>query len=313
MSLFIHEIAECITDAYYPPGGDRYDKQWKHLNKPFVFQDTKSNSIIFADTLMLFNFANEFVQLKVPFILVSAECDYTIPYRSYFDKDYSAYNILDNPNLICWFSINVDYNHPKLKPIPIGLPKHIPFLIKEHKMMLWSLSFSIEKVRTFLSNYSENKVANFIKFNKDLIYSRMTTSNSTNSWHSFEDIRITAKNKLLQNGIRLSNELVPWEQYINEMVNYKFCLSLPGKGIDCYRTWEALSIGVIPIVIHSEHLVSLYQDLPVVIVKDVGQITPSFLHRQFAIISENIHMYKWEKLTNDYWIDYIKSSIISGL
>jgi hypothetical protein len=307
MSLFLHEIARTISDAYYPPGGDRYDKQWKHLDKPFVFENTKPNSIIFADTLMLFNFANEFVKLNVPFTLVSAECDYTIPYRSYFDKDYSAYNILDNPKLICWFSINVDYSHPKLKPIPIGLPKHIPFLMKEHKMMLWSVDFSIEEVRKFLSPYTENKVSNIIRKNKDLIYSRMTTSNSTNSWHPFENIRITAEKKLLQNGIYISNQLVPWEQYIREMSNFKFCLSLPGKGIDCYRTWEALSIGVIPIVIYSDYLLSLYQDLPVVIVKDLSEITIEFLEKQFLDISLKLYTYNWNKLSNEFWINYIKS------
>lgn len=309
MSLFIHEIAEKITDSFYPPGGDRYDKQWKHLNKPFAFDNTKPNSIIFADTLMLYNFGNEFTKLNVPFILVSAECDYTIPYRSYIDKDYSAYDILDNPNLICWFSINLDYNHPKLKPIPIGLPKHIPFLFKDDKMMIWSLEFSIQKVKEYLTKYTENKIENFLRKNKGLIYSRMTTLNSTKSWHCFENIRIIAEEKLNKNGIQLSNDLVPWETYIDEMVNYKFCLSLPGKGIDCYRTWEALAIGVIPIVIYSEHLVSIYDNLPVLIIKDLEQITPHFLQQQYELITASIHMYQWEKLTNDYWTNFVKSHL----
>ena len=80
-----------------------------------------------------------------------------------------------------------------------------------------------------------------------------------------------------------------WDKYINELSNCKFCLSLPGKGMDCYRTWEALTLGVIPIVIRTKHMNSIYDNLPVIIIDDINEITHEFLNEQFEIVKKQIN------------------------
>ena len=308
--LFIHQIAQ-IADYYYPPGGVKYESQWSHLNKAFtdeIIPFMKPNSIIFADTLWLDRF-ELFNKIQVPFILISAEADVTIPYNNYHKKIDCCYSVLNNPLLIKWFSINVDDSHPKLIPIPIGLPKHIPFLMKNNSSYMgWDIPFTISKVSDAIQAKAIDPKQNLINVNKKLLYTRMTVENSTNCFHDKEGIRIHAVS-VLSDKFPVDTSLTKWEQYIDELCTYKFCLSLPGKGIDCYRTWEALTFGVIPIVIRTKHMDSIYRDLPVLIVDRVEDITEEFLNIQFDIIRENIDSYNYNKLTSSYWIDFIFSNV----
>ena len=308
--LFIHKIAQ-IADYYYPPGGVKYESQWSHLNKAFtddVIPYMKPNSIIFADTLWLDRF-ELFNKIQVPFIIISAEADVTIPYNNFHKKIDCCYSVLDNPLLIKWFSINVDDSHHKLIPIPIGLPKHVPFLMKEKSpYMGWDIPFMISKVSDAIQAKNINLKQNLTNTNKKLLYTRMTVENSTNCYHDQEGIRAHATS-VLSREFNMDTSLIKWEEYIDELCNYKFCLSLPGKGLDCYRTWEALTLGVIPVVIRTKHMDCIYNDLPVVIVDQVEDITKEFLDAQFERIRESIERYNYNKLTSSYWIDFIFSHI----
>lgn len=305
--LFIHQIAK-IADYYYPPGGVKYESQWSHLNKAFtddILPFMKPNSIVFADTLWLDRF-ELFNKIPVPFILITAEADVTIPYNNFNKKIDCCYSVLDNPLLKKWYSINVDFNHPKLVPIPIGLPKHIPFLCDDgSKYMGWVVNFTIDKVTEKIRSKNIDMKMNFTKQDKDLLYSRMTLENSDNCFHEREGIRRQAVEILLSKGIKVDTSLKPYDEYLDEIINHKFCLSLPGKGMDCYRTWEALTLGVIPIVMKTKHMDYIYDDLPVVVIDDIEEISVEFLTKEFERISTCIHTYNYKKLTSSYWIDRI--------
>jgi hypothetical protein len=63
-------------------------------------------------------------QITNPYILITHNSDLSPIFLlasncSWLRDDLSAY--LDDPKLVVWFAQNIDYNHPKLKPIPIGL------------------------------------------------------------------------------------------------------------------------------------------------------------------------------------------------
>ena len=311
--LFIHRMA-MIADYYYPPGGVKYENQWQHLHKPFIHEiipKMKPNSIIFADTLWLDRF-EIFNDIKVPFILITAEADVTIPYNNYSKQIESCYSLLNNPLLIKWFSINVDYSHPKLIPIPIGLPKHIPYIvhkINEQPYMGWVINFQINQVSQFIStkNKTVKQCTNFCnKDKKHLLYTRMTVENSDNCFHDKEGIRRHALTILKDKfDMSQSGSLVKWEDYIEELMEYKFCLSLPGKGMDCYRTWEALTLGVIPIVLRTKYMDSIYEDLPVLILDNLEILSEDYLNEQFEIIISQNKKYNYNKLTSSYWMDLI--------
>ena len=53
---------------------------------------------------------------------------------------------------------------------------------------------------------------------------------------------------------------VPFSEYIETVASYAYVLSPPGNGFDCFRTWEALAVGTIPIVHnHSEYDARLFE------------------------------------------------------
>ena len=297
-----------IADYYYPPGGVKYEAQWMHLNKPFtdeIIPFMKPNSIIFADTLWLDRF-ELFNKIQVPFILITAEADVTIPYNNYHKPIDCCYSVLNNPLLVKWFSVNVDYKHPKLIPIPIGLPKHIPYIINaDTSYMGWINTFMIKKVSDEISNKKINAKENLINPRKEkLLYTRMTVENSRNCFHDKEGIRDYAVS-ILSGKFEIDTSLIPWEDYLDELKHYKFALCLPGKGIDTYRTWESLTLGVIPVILKTNHMDCLYDNLPVVLIDSVNEINTEFLDKEFLRISNQINTYNFNKLSSSYWIDLI--------
>lgn len=313
--LFTHKIA-LSCDYFWPPYEERYEKQFKHLDKGLTDEKMLSiepYSIIYADSSKLgfFNYLNK---IKVPFIIVSAESDYGIPFIDTKNKFLGNFSLIENPNLVRWYSTNVDMIHPKLVCIPIGMPKHVPFLHENY--IGWNAISRINDVEYFINNkiYISSVKENFLNNNpkRKLLYVKMTLGNSKKTNHIFENIREESLMKLEKNGFcDIDPKLVYWTEYISQLPNYKFCLSLPGKGLDCYRTWESLSLGVIPIVINT-NLNVLYHDLPVLIVNDISEINSEFLNEKHKEICKNIDNYKWEKLSSSYWVNKIKADVESN-
>ena len=88
---------------------------------------------------------------------------------------------------------------------------------------------------------------------------------------------------------------------------YKFVLSPKGAGIDCHRTWEALSMGCIPIVLSST-IDELYKDLPVLVLKSWDEIDEKLLHDFYCEYKNKIcnNEYNLQKLHLEYWIKKIE-------
>jgi hypothetical protein len=96
----------------------------------------------------------------------------------------------------------------------------------------------------------------------------------------------------------------PWKEYLYDLADSIFVLSPPGNGLDCYRAWEALLFGAIPVML-STSIDCLFDDLPVVIVNDWHEITKDFLEQKYQEIQKR--QYNLNKLYAWYWIDQIKS------
>lgn len=84
------------------------------------------------------------------------------------------------------------------------------------------------------------------------------------------------------------------QEYFNDLTRSRFVISPPGNGMDCYRTWEALACGAIPIVKKS-FLAPLYEGLPILQVESFEEITPDLLENFVPDVS------RLEKLTTSYW------------
>lgn len=151
-----------------------------------------------------------------------------------------------------WFAINPTVKHPDLIPIPLGLKTHKGCYLEPQYMTEWFCS----QIPRLQNNKKQFKV-----------YC---------NWNLTNTDRNGIVNSLKNNNIPYTHDYnKPFNEYIENMAQHKFVISPPGNGIDCHRTWEALYIGCIPIVIKND----IYNnwDLPILQVNDFSEVTGQFL------------------------------------
>lgn len=68
--------------------------------------------------------------------------------------------------------------------------------------------------------------------------------------------------------------------YYGEIARHKFVLSPEGLGVDCYRHWECLYLGAIPIVQANPAMAS-FSDLPILFTEDFSEIDQPYLEAQW--------------------------------
>ena len=100
------------------------------------------------------------------------------------------------------------------------------------------------------------------------------------------------------------SERKSFSDYFKDMQNSKFVISPRGYGFDCYRTWEALYAGSIPVV-QSYGIDSIYEGLPVIIVDDILNVTIEDLEVEY----EKLKLKKFDlsRLFLDYWMNKMRS------
>jgi hypothetical protein len=98
--------------------------------------------------------------------------------------------------------------------------------------------------------------------------------------------------------------------YFENLMSSKFVLAPSGLGLDCYRNWEALILGAIPVfetLNRRDGLFRSYQHLPVLWIDHFDNVTPSLLENEYPRIVSKARGFQFEKLTLQYWIDLVNS------
>jgi hypothetical protein len=263
-----------IADYVYQPA-------FTHLTvKPAVFPQLnlqkiapclQPGTVIWCTTAFLDKFFRDFYPLiKVPFVLVSGDTDASSP-EKHVDR-------LKDEKLLHWYGQNSDINasqYAKYTAIPLGISQWMngPATLYEHQ-------------------------EEYLKIPK----TKLCIYNSITQAHP-DRVAVT---KLVQ-------EKMPWVEVwthqrmghhlptvYKRIAEFKFIFSPRGVGIDCYRTWEALLLGTIPIV-KSSTMNEAYEDLPILIVDDWNIITPEFLNQKWVEMMESGKKYNWAKLYRPYW------------
>lgn len=221
------------------------------------------SSILFFQYSELETIFHSLRQSSNNYILISHGYDDSIDYTSF------------NKKPICikkWFAQNVQYKHPDLIPIPIGIPatgyrnriKDIEWLIE-----------NAEKLQRTPKNINT-------------VYC---------SWNPYNmPIRKEVLNNLKVNSIWDYPQ--PFITYCQNSAKHKFVISPPGHGIDCYRTWEALYMGCFPIVIKNG-MYDSWDGLPIIQVNNYSEVTQDLLN--YVLTLE----YNYEKLDMKYWENLI--------
>mmetsp|Transcript_43470 Transcript_43470/g.72248 ORF Transcript_43470/g.72248 Transcript_43470/m.72248 type:complete len:344 (-) Transcript_43470:148-1179(-) len=109
-------------------------------------------------------------------------------------------------------------------------------------------------------------------------------------------------------GAHHQKEKLKFEEHLQLMSSSQFTISPQGLGQDCFRTWEALAVGSIPIV-EDSGISSVYEHLPAVIIPE-GSHGWSMLTDEFLESAEkNITSYSTNKLFLCHWWGVIRRTI----
>jgi hypothetical protein len=262
------------NDEYYL-SSNSFQKIADHVidaTRTFDFEQVKDGDIIYVESCILYYFS-QYIQPKLSknYILITHGHDQSIPGR------YS--HLLNDPKIIAWYAQNVDnYHHEKLFPIPIGIYRNF-------------------QSRGLMTHF-ENTLKKLPEIKKEhLAYMNFCIGTNARERSLVYDI---FKNKSFCYNAGRKN----LEGYLLDIASSKFVISPFGGGIDCYRTWEALYMGSIPVVKTSD-LNPLYEDLPVVIVKDWNEVTEEFLNQKYLELQGK--KYNFEKIHLNYWRDVINA------
>lgn len=150
-------------------------------------------------------------------------------------------------NIVHWFVANTNINDdPRIEWIPYGLSpgKGTPKAEQRGKHGLLYVNFQ---------NFTDERVA-------------LNQFFATKDWATH-----SARNDY------------PVEEYWQDIADHKFVLCPAGNGLDCYRNWETLYLGSIPVMRRTPFSENFRtHGLPVVLVDSLFDLTPSFLHTACA-------------------------------
>lgn len=264
------------------------------------------NSIIYIFTDAITYFVdNIFDKIKNSFILVSGHSDLIVP-TDVFNDINKLINFINSPKIIHWFCQNYcNIKHKKISGIPIGINFYNNFVYNYksiHPVEEDILLNNIYKKSLHFYDRFMNKINNN---DFKLCYSNFITNLITGDGGRFGKIdRNDALKNIPKELIHYEPKLVYRETSWNNQIQYPFIVSPHGNGLDCNRTWEALSLGCI-VIVKKSYIDHLYKNLPVLIVNEWKDITYELL---LSTIKEyKTKEFKLEKLTLKYWINIIKS------
>ena len=252
--------------------------------------------------------------IRGPLVLVTGDSDLSPV------KRHAA--LLDDPRIAHWFVQNCDVpdRHPRLTRLPIGLDN--PVYTKPEKRLGFAVTMLLGRT-PFDPTFSRNDIGDQERLGAIRRFLPPPAQRPRRALCTFHQNQKIIRPDLAAVPVRAaaaaalrgnpSCEFVPGRLRQSECWRrhgrFAFEVSPPGNGLDCFRTWEALALGTIPIV-PSTPLDPLYRDegLPVVIVSAWAEITPANLARWAEELHPRFDDHLEEKLSLAHWVGRIKKA-----
>lgn len=245
---------------------------------PFITEKMQTGDIVFVHRLLLDEFIIQVSpHINVPYILITADGDPDAM------ETQQHLELLSNSYLVLWASINcINYQHPKAIPLPLGLYPLSSLFPGGNEKELYKevMALSKDKLRTCLC------IVNFT----ESTWTHPDRDRVINDLKDFSFVTFAPR--------------VPQKKYLEALTDSCFCICPRGCGWDCFRNWECLLLGTIPILEHSV-LDPLFYDLPVLIIDSFKLLTEDYLRSK--LIEMKSRSYNYEKLYSDYWINFLLS------
>jgi hypothetical protein len=242
----------------------------------------KPGSIIFVRDIDLFMTEID-PSINVPYVIVT---------HGEFRDTCKEYQIdyLKNPKILAWFSIHPPkLGHEKFHPLPLGIKQDKAYYLDKANFNVYLQELrKLPKTKLLYLNFDSEQ-------NQERTHLKELLKNSTFCYQPPKPL--------------------PFLDYMKDMAGCKFALSPRGWGPDCYRTWEALYVGTIPVVrrcqfdqllVRGENVACnktkytitspqgaqldlLYQGLPIVVIDEWEELTEEFLNKKYEEITAKQH------------------------
>ena len=283
-------MKSCDVFPPHPSSSTRicYDYDWDSL---------APGSIVYVNSSALPDFmARAWSRVRVPIVLVSGDCDETVP-SDLFREEAVLRAFLDDDRLLAWFAQNAIPLSPKIHQLPIGLDYHT---LSGNEKHTWGPK---------QTPVQQEQILNILKSRKSF-FERNGTAHANFQFSMrtrYAQDRLEALTAL--DRALVSYEPAPTSRFVTwaNQVTHRFVISPRGGGVDCHRTWEALCLGCIPIVTTS-FLDPLFKDLPVLVVKSWASVTPDMLEGCAATYRDKGGVGIPPKLLLSYWVQKIRAS-----
>lgn len=227
-----------------------------------------NENIIFCkidSVLTLFDILSDEQEIK-NIKLITHEGDYSVDQKIFKLK----------PKCISkWYAQNVNYNHPDLIPIPIGLANdYCKITLKYPDLKRTGIPDKLLYINHRIDTYPQKRkwIYEYFKHNE---------------WCSIDQ------------------PILPLNDYKKQLDKHKFIICPRGNGLDTHRLWESLYHGIIPIV-ENEIYCKCLDDLPVVIVNSFKEINEKFLNEKIKEFSNK--QFNMDKLKVSWWINSIRNN-----
>jgi len=206
--------------------------------------------------------------------------------------DEEVWTYLDHPNTKAVFTTqHQSYSHGKVHSLPLGISGLIKEIVNEYLQRPL-----LQNRRTQLLMINDNGW----RHRKNVTQSVL--DNFANSPLA-STIGIPNNTYSTGNGFRRS--------YLDELRKSKYILAPSGLGWDCYRIWEAIAMGTIPIIEKYDRVIDAWREtldtLPVLWVNHFHEVTPELLLEEYPKMMAQADDYKYEKMGFGWWISYIRS------
>lgn len=225
-------------------------------------------------------------KIKRPFVLVTGDSDVSV----------SAANIKNiellgsNQYLKRWFAQNLEFSHPKVGPMPIGLDYHSAWQDPRHY-----------GGRNILPALQEAELRAICRSAKAFCQREPLAVCDWLGRSAYGD-REEAGQKIAVDARFVPEGRLPRYELWQKYAEYAFVASPFGVGLDCHRTWEAIALGCIPII-KTSAMARLFEGMPVLVVQNWNQVTSEYLKQQQKNLAAQ--QFDYSKIFLTYWWDRI--------
>ena len=232
------------------------------------------------------------VKEKKIIILVTGDSVVNAPLEALGFNINKLKNLKEEGVIYHWFCQNCDVDFQDyVTPIPLGVDYHTL-----HRRNFWGE----KKTHFVFQDINLNLISRkrFDDFHKRKF--RLICDIHLNKGNFNKERQIAYKKSLNIKNSLFINKPYSRSKFWQIMRDAQYIISPRGRGFDCHRTWEALVLGVVPIIKTSVNDV-LFEEMPVLIVDSFKDINNNLLNKSRIFKHQNL-----KKITLQYWIHLIQ-------